>query len=162
MTRQEWSVYRVVRRLSAQAAAAQARYAARSRVRCLAMELAAALALSIFLSGCASYHAEQALPWVIGKTQPQLEAALGVPDKHDGAVLEWDYAKPSGASASVPDAMLDLLLTPIIGPVSLLSGSGSGSLSLTNTGSCRLIVTMLNGEAAAAVFAGDSAGAAGS
>ena len=79
---------------------------------------------------------------------------MGVPTRTDAAVREWDYAEPS-ASASLP--LADLAMLPLTLPMSALAGS----VSVGDSGTCRVIATVRGGIVLQVVLSGANVGLSG-
>ena len=121
------------------------------------------LTLLLLLSGCAATDFQNRAHGLIGKTEIELQAALGPAQRTisrgDTAVEEWDYQAQAETSAVPVGSLVDALAAPLAIPSTLLSGA---SVSLGVAHSCRLIVTLRDGIVTSVQWAGDHRGLSGS
>jgi hypothetical protein len=114
---------------------------------------ACGVAVLLILSACAAHRVETTRAALVGQPWRAIEGCMGVPTRHDGDVAEWDYAEPP-ASASLPLSTLALL--PLL-PVTALAGS----ISVGDSGTCRVIATLHAGVIERLVLSGANTGLSG-
>jgi hypothetical protein len=112
------------------------------------------LTVLVLLAGCAAHRVEATRAALVGQPYRTVEGCMGVPTHRDGDVAEWDYAEPP-ASASLP--LADLAMLPVTLPMSALAGT----VSVGDSGTCRVIATLRSGIVERLVLSGANSGLSG-